>query len=145
LSVLVDTNVLLRRLEPGHPHFRDAVAGTDRLLDSGEPVHVTTQNIAEFWTTATRATAQNGLGLDVTTAVAAVDRIEQAFALLPDDPRIYDYWRRLVTLHQVVGNQVYDARLVAAMPVYGIGRILTFNGADFSRYGVIVLHPSAVP
>jgi predicted nucleic acid-binding protein len=134
LSVLIDTNVLLRRLEPRHPHFRDAVAGTERLIDSGEAVHVTAQNIAEFWAAATRATTQNGLGLDVAAAAAAVDRIELAFALLLDDPRIY----------QVIGNQVYDARLVAAMLVYRIGRILTFNGADFSRYGLVVLHPSAV-
>ncbi len=49
-----------------------------------------------------------------------------------------------MVLHQVIDNQVYDARLVAAMLVYGIGRILTFNGADFSRYGLVVLHPSAV-
>jgi predicted nucleic acid-binding protein len=58
--VLIDTNVLLRRLEPRHPHFRDAVAGTERLIESGEAVHVTAQNIAEFWAAATRATTQNG-------------------------------------------------------------------------------------
>jgi len=29
--------------------------------------------------------------------------------------------------------------------VHGIDRILTFNVADFSRYGVAVLHPAAVP
>jgi predicted nucleic acid-binding protein len=28
----------------------------------------------------------------------------------------------------------HDARLVAAMNVYGIKGILTFNGRDFSRY-----------
>ena len=145
MSVLIDTNVLLRRLEQGHPHHRDAVAGTDRIIDSGEPVYVAAQNVAEFWATATRPPAQNGLGLGVAAAEAAVDRIEQAFALLPDDPRIYDYWKRLVTLHRIIGNRVYDARLVAVMLVHGIGRILTFNVPDFVRFGVAVLHPSAVP
>jgi predicted nucleic acid-binding protein len=145
LSVLVDTNVLLRRLEPGHRHYRDAVVATDRLLGSGEPVHVAAQNIAEFWAAATRAAARNGLGLDVAAAAAAVDRIEQAFTLLPDDPKIYDYWRRLVMLHRVVGNRVYDARLVAVMLVHGIGRILTFNVDGFADYGIAVLQPSAAP
>jgi len=145
LSVLVDTNVLLRRLEPRHPHHRDAVTSADRLIESGEPVHVAAQNIAEFWAAATRGTAQNGLGLDVAAAAAAVDRIEQVFALLPDDPKIYDGWRRLVVLHQIIGNRVYDARLVAVMLVHGIGRILTFNVADFVRFGVVAVHPSAVP
>ena len=45
----------------------------------------------------------------------------------------------------VLGTQVYDARLVAAaMLAHGIDRILTFNVADFSRYGVTVVHPAAV-
>jgi predicted nucleic acid-binding protein len=145
LSVLVDTNVLLRRIERGHPHHRDAVAGTSRVIDSGEPVYVAAQIVAEFWATATRTPAQNGLGLDSAAAAAAVDRIEQAFVMLPDDPKVYDYWKRLVIIHQVVGNRVYDARLAAVMLVHGIGRILTFNGTDFVRFGVLVLHPSAVP
>jgi predicted nucleic acid-binding protein len=145
LSFLVDTNVLLRRLEPGHPHHHDAIAGVERVIGIGEPVYVAAQNVAEFWATATRPPDRNGLGLDVAAAVAAVGRIEQTFAVLPDDPQIYDYWKRLVTLHQIIGNRIFDARLVAVMLVHGIGRILTFNAADFARYGAAVLHPSAVP
>ncbi len=144
MSVLVDTNVLLRRLEPRHAHHRDALAAPDRLIESGEAVHVAAQNVAEFWASATRAPAQNGLGLSVAAAAAAVDRIEQTFVLLPDDPTIYEYWKRLTTMHQVSGNRVYDVRLVAVVLVHGIGRILTFNVADFAGYGVSVLHPSAV-
>jgi predicted nucleic acid-binding protein len=63
---------------------------------------------------------------------------------LPDEPAIYAVWKRLVTMHGVIGNQVYDARLVAVMRVHGVDRILTFNAADFARYGIDVLHPSAV-
>jgi predicted nucleic acid-binding protein len=143
VSVLVDTNVLLRQFEPGHAHHRSAVDSVTRLLLIGESVHVTAQNIAEFWAAATRSPAQNGLGLAVA-VVAALHQIERVLALLPDHPAIYDHWKRLVTTHGVIGNQVYDARLVAAMRVHGVGRILTFNAADFARYGIDVLHPSAV-
>jgi hypothetical protein len=45
--------------------------------------------------------------------------------------------------HGVIGSQVYDARLVAAMTVHGVGRILTFNVADFSRYPIEILDPAA--
>jgi hypothetical protein len=31
------------------------------------------------------------------------------------------------------------------MLVHGVRRILTFSVADFARYGVAVLHPSAMP
>jgi predicted nucleic acid-binding protein len=107
-------------------------------------VHVTAQNVAEFWATATRSPAQNGLGLTVEVAVSALDHIEQMFVLLPDHPAIYDHWRRLVTMHRVIGNKVYDARLVAAMTVHGVDRLLTFNAGDFVRYGIEVIEPSMV-
>jgi predicted nucleic acid-binding protein len=51
----------------------------------------------------------------------------------------------LVVTHRVLGTQIYDTRLVAAMLARGIDRILTFNVADFSRYGVAVLRPAATP
>lgn len=142
MSTLVDTNVLLRQFEPAHAHYRAALDSTLRLLTSGEQLCVTPQNIAEFWAAATRSPAQNGLGLAVTVAASAVDRIERIFALLPDDPEIHAHWKRLVTTHSVVGSRVYDARLVAAMLVHRVGRILTFNTADFARYGIDILQPS---
>src|SRR5258707_66747 len=61
-------------------------------------------------------------------------------------PRLVElacHWKRLVTEHGVIGNQVYDARLVAAMTVHGVGRIVTFNAGDFIRYGIEVIDPSA--
>jgi predicted nucleic acid-binding protein len=144
MSVLVDTNVLLRRIEPLHEHHRDAVHATARLVENDEPVYVTPQNIAEFWAAATRPVARNGLGLPRTIVVAEIDRIERVFALLSDHAAIYDHWKRLVTTHGVIGNQVYDARLVAAMTMHGVRRILTFNTGDFARYGIEVIHPSTV-
>jgi len=30
------------------------------------------------------------------------------------------------------------------MAVHGVGRILTFNTGDFARYGIEVIHPSAM-
>jgi predicted nucleic acid-binding protein len=144
VSVLVDTNVLLRQFEPGHAHHRAALDSTSNLILTGELVHVTPQNSAEFWAAATRSPAQNGLGLAVTVAATALDYIERVFVLLPDHPAIYDHWKRLVVTHGVIGNRVYDARLVAAMTVHGVGRILTFNTGDFTRYGIEVIHPSAM-
>ena len=96
MSVLIDTNVLLRRLESLHDHHRQAVDATARLVESAEPVHVTPQNIADFWAAATRPVARNGLGLSLATTVAEIDRIERVFAFLPNHPAIYEHWRRLV-------------------------------------------------
>ncbi len=62
MSVLVDTNILLRRIQPDHVHHALAIDSVARLLAAGEQVYFTLQNICEFWNVMTRPTAANGLG-----------------------------------------------------------------------------------
>jgi predicted nucleic acid-binding protein len=115
-----------------------------RLLAGGEPVCFTPQNISEFWNVATRPVANNGLGFPVSLVLAEVEKIERILTLLPDSPATYPEWKRLVIKHSVKGAKVHDTRLVAAMNVHGVGRILTFNADDFRRYGIEILDPSAI-
>lgn len=144
MSVLVDTNVLLRRTQPAHPLHGQAVESVGRLLAGGEDVYYTLQNIAEFWNVLTRPRASNGLGVSTSTAQAEVEKIEAALQLLPEAPGTYAEWKRLVLRHGVVGVKVHDARLVAAMNVHGVRRLLTFDVADFTRYEIEVLEPAQV-
>jgi predicted nucleic acid-binding protein len=145
VSTLVDTNVLLRQLEPAHDHHPAAVAATSRLIERGETLHIAAQSIAEFWAVATRPSAQNGLGLDVAAAASAVAEIERTFeVLLSDESRVYEHWKRLIVEQRVTGRRVFDARLAAVMLAHDVGRVLTFNGADFASFGVVVLEPRAV-
>src|SRR5690349_21860857 len=141
MSVLVDTNVLLRRTQPDHPNHAVAVESVAILLAGGEAVCFTLQNIAEFWNVATRPLINNGLGFSIAVTLAEVSKIEQALMLLPDSAAIYEEWKRLVVTHNVLGSKVHDARLVAAMNVHRVRRILTFNTADFARYEIEALHP----
>jgi predicted nucleic acid-binding protein len=146
LSILVDTNVLLRLVQPKHRQYPAAIDSITRARFAGETLYVTPQNLAEFWAVATRpAGATNGLGLTAAVAAAEVNTIERLFQLAADDPAVYPIWKGLVVTHQVLGAQVHDARLVAAMLAHGIDCILTFNVGDFSRYGIAVLHPTAMP
>jgi predicted nucleic acid-binding protein len=144
MSVLVDTNVLLRRTQPDHPSHAVAVESVARLLATGEPVYFTHQNIAEFWNVATRPAANNGLGFSVALTLSEVDKIEQALTLLPDSPAAYGEWKRLVVAHGVLGSKVHDTKLVAVMNVHGVRKILTFNTADFTRYEIETLHPASL-
>jgi predicted nucleic acid-binding protein len=144
MSVLVDTNILLRRTQLAHTLHPIAMKSVARLLASGEPVYFTPQNIAEFWNVATRPLANNGLGFPVSLVLVEVEKIERILTLLPDAPAIYAEWKRLVVKHSVQGVKVHDTRLVAAMAVHGIGRILTFNADDFNRYDVEVLDPAVI-
>jgi predicted nucleic acid-binding protein len=144
MSVLVDTNVLLRRTQPDHAQYNVAVESVGRCLAGGEPVYYTLQNIAEFWNVLTRPVARNGLAVSVAVALSEVEKIEQAIQLLPDTAAIYGEWKRLVLQHGVTGVKVHDARLVAAMNVHGVRRLLTFNAADFARFGIELVHPASV-
>ncbi len=74
-----------------------------------------------------------------------LNRLRSLFHLLEGAAGIADSWQRLVTQYQVSGKQVHDAHLVAAMQVYGVRTILTFNGDDFRRYpGITVVNPASV-
>ncbi len=142
MSILIDTNILLRRAQPGHSLHRAAVESVAGLLASGTPVHFTLQNIAEFWNVASRPLAHNGLGFPLPFIAEEVEHIERMLTLLPDSPSAYAEWKRLVVAHRVSGVQVHDARLVAMMNVYGVRRILTFNLDDFARYpNIQALYP----
>jgi predicted nucleic acid-binding protein len=138
MSVLVDTNVLLRSVQPSHPMHGPAVRSVAGLIRGGETVALTPQIVAEFWNVATRPHEHNGLGLSHEKARDEVVRIEGFFTLLIESLDVYTEWKRLVITYGVTGVQAHDARLVAAMKVHGVGRILTFNLQDFTRYKEIV-------
>lgn len=88
---------------------------------------VVPQNLDEFWVVTSRPPAQNGLGLTPAQTDTEIAQFTSWFAALPDDPRILPMWRQLFVQHQVIGKSAHDARLVAAMLVHGINRLLTFN------------------
>lgn len=145
MSVLIDTNVLLRRLELAHPHHAAAFRSVDRLLLGGEPTWVTLQILTEAWRVMTSPPAANGLGWSTAASATATADIRRMFPVLSENaPAIADEWQRLVARHQVMGLAVFDARLAATMIAHKVDNILTFNTRDFARYGVGVLHPSAV-
>lgn len=103
------------------------------------------QNLIELWVVATRPVEQNGLGMSVADAAAALARLKSMFALLPETAAIYPAREDLVTTHRVSGKPAHDARLVAAMQVHGLTNVLTFDRSGFARFpGIDVLHPADV-
>ena len=145
MSFLVDTNLLLRSSEPSHPMYPDASNAINILLNQGEQVCIVPQNLIEFWNVCTRPTERNGLGVTPLEAEAEINRLKELFDFLLDTPTIYPEWERLVIAYGVIGVNVHDARLVAAMLVHGLTHILTFNIRDFARYTEITaVNPTEV-
>src|SRR5579859_4720917 len=143
---LVDSNVLLRWVKPDYSDYPVIVSATHFILLHGGILCYTSQNVAEFWNACTRPVDRNGYGLSPQDTDRRARFFEESLRLLPDIPAVHEEWRKLLVTHSVSGVQVHDARLVAAMRVHGIKRILTFNDKDFARYREIeAVHPRGVP
>lgn len=145
MNTLLDTNVLLRHAKPTDPAHPTARAAISTLQAGGDTLCLFPQNLYEFWAAATRPLDANGLGLTAAECDAQLSQFEQLFRLLLDPPALLAEWRAVVVAHDCKGKVAHDARLVAAMTVLGVTRVLTFNDKDFRRYPhLTVLNPHAV-
>lgn len=145
MRFLIDTNILLRSVQPSHPIHLLAVRAVETLLSRGEPLAVAVQNMAEFWNAATRPVVHNGLGFTIEEAQQELARLERYFQVLSENAASYTTWKTLVINNRINGVQVHDARLVAVMKTYVIPQILTFNVADFARFSdVEAVHPEKI-
>jgi len=133
---------MTRRSDPQHQLVDAALA---HLAGQGTTLHYTHQNIAELWNAMTRPLDRNGFGLTTADAEHQVRAIEAGMTFLPDNDAVYHEWRRIIVEHSILGVQVHDAHLAAAMHVHRIGHILTLNVSDFSRFsGLITVHPGSI-
>jgi predicted nucleic acid-binding protein len=141
--VLIDTNTLLRTLQPLHPQRETARAAIKALTAWGRDLYIVPQNLVELWVVATRPAERNGLGMSPAAIAAELAHIKSMFELLPDTPATCPVWESLVIQYRVSGKPAHDARLVAAMLVHSLTAVLTFDQAGFSRYaGIEVVHPT---
>jgi len=139
MSYLVDTNILLRLVQKNSPIHSDTQRAILMLKRQGELLYIIPQNLIEFWAVATRPINSNGLGLSTAQAVHETEKLKKIFILHLDRPAIFGEWESLIVKYQVMGKQVHDARLVAAMITHQITHILTFNIDDFKRFSAIVV------
>lgn len=145
MKVLVDSNVVLRAAQAGHPQYPIARAALAALIERGDELCVFPQVHHEVWVVATRPVAQNGLGLTIEAASTLLAGLRRTLTLLDDQPGLVDRWQELVVKHECKGKCAHDTRLVAGMMLHGVDHLLTFNDADFRRYpGLTVLVPHDV-
>lgn len=145
MTFAVDTNVLLRSIDEGHPAQSVAQNALLQLRDRGETASIFPQNLIEFWAVATRPIANNGLGWSTERAEQELSGLKKLFVLLTDSDSILPEWETLVLRHSVIGKQAHDAHLVASMLVHGVPLLITFNDSDFKRFTEItVINPQDV-
>lgn len=145
MQILVDSNILLRLVNAADPQFQLAWDAARKLHLRQDQLCVVPQNIYEFWSVGTRPANMNGLGLTAVTVQTEIGKLRSFFHRLEETPAVFVEWEKLVVLHSIVGKNVHDTRLVAAMMVHGITHLLTFNKQDFQRYtNITVLTPADV-
>lgn len=147
MAYVVDANILLRLSQPHHVLHEPALSALANLLTAGETVCLIPQVLYEYWTVATRPeTARGGLGFTPLEAEKAVNEFLSDFTLLPDPPGLFEEWRVIVRTLAVSGKDAHDARIVAALQLHSVEKLLTFDIEDFKRYPSITpVHPSDVP
>lgn len=142
---LLDTNVLLRLVEPDSPSYALVRSLADRLWSNGARLFYTAQNLAEFCNVCTRPADRNGFGFSVPETDKHARQVEAFFELLPDSENTHRLWRQLLVSYSVSGVQVHDARLVAHLYAHKIQHFITFNTDDFKRYPDLnILHPKVL-
>lgn len=146
-AVLIDTNVLLSATAPLRPLHSVAIAVLNDWPNQGSILATTSQVLREYLVVATRPVEVNGLGLSVADALANVVAFRGRMRLLADGEPVWDRLRAPVEAHGCLGKQIHDANVVATALTSGVGRVVTANVSDFTRFGpeIEIIDLAALP
>ena len=138
--MFIDTNILASARIPAAPDHERAAASLDRAEQRGEGMAISRQVMREFLSVATRPQiwADMRRPIPMRQALDEVRWMAEAFVILEDNADVSERLFRLCQNYPVGGRQIHDANIVATMLAYGERRLLTFNAADFRRYGDLI-------
>ncbi len=132
--MFIDTNVLVNSRILGAPEHDIARASLQRAFQDREPMRISRQIIREYLPVVTRPQTWP-IAMTREDALDDVSRLISAFEILEDGPVVTESLVALCREVSVGGRQIHDANIVATMLAHGERRLLTFDTADFRRYG----------
>ena len=133
----VDTNVLVYASQKQSAHYSRAMSALEHARQDRLELWISRQILREYLATVTRP-QRDMPALPSADALADVGRLSRAFNIAEDGPEVFDELCRLLARIPIGGKQVHDANIAATMLAYGIPRLLTFNEADFRRFGTLI-------
>lgn len=131
--MFADTNVLICSRVSRTPNHHLARAMLERALQGPEPVRISRQVIREYLSGITRPTWEGHITPE--DALSDVVMMLDTYEILEDGPVVTDTLIALCREVVVNSRQIHDANIVATMLAHGERRLMTFNAADFRRYG----------
>ena len=132
--MFVDTNVLVNARILEAPDHELARASLFRAFQRPEPLRISRQVLREYLAVVTRPQTW-AVPLGREEALNDVERLAALYEVLEDGPVVTDLLVSLCREIPVGGRQIHDANIAATMLAHGERRLLTFNRADFRRYG----------
>ena len=132
--MFIDTNVLVRSRNGGAPEHSNARTMVDRAAEEYDQLRISRQVLREYMAVVTRPQAWAD-PLPMADALDDVERMSHDLEILEDGPAVTEALIALCREVPVGGRQIHDANIVATMLAHGERRLLTFNTADFRRYG----------
>ena len=132
--MFVDTNILVKSRILEAPDHDIARVRLERAFRNQEPMRISRQILREYLSVVTRPLSWP-IPITRDDALDDVKRLMDAFEILEDGPVVTDLLIELCREVSVGGRQIHDANIVATMLAYREGRLMTFNTADFLRYG----------
>ena len=132
--MFIDTNILVKSRILEAPDHDIARARLERAFRNQEPMRISRQVLREYLSVVTRPQSWP-IPITREDALDDVKRLMDAFEILEDGPVVTDLLIELCREVSVGGRQIHDANIVATMLAYREGKLMTFNTADFRRYG----------
>ena len=132
--MFIDTNVLVNSRIPSAPFHETARQRLEEASQGLEPLRISRQVLREYLAVVTRPQRWSP-AITLEDALDDVESLSRNLEVLEDGPAVTESLVNLCRNVPAGGRQIHDANIVATMVTYGERRLLTFNHADFRRYG----------
>jgi predicted nucleic acid-binding protein len=132
-KAMVDTNVLLRLMNPSHVMHIAAKKLVAQILDDGYQLWINRQIVRVYLVQMTR-TGFLETALTMTEIEPQITEIKSLFKVADDTDAVTTKLLSLIKQYPTVGKPIHDANIVATMLVHEIDTLLTTNLKDFKRF-----------
>lgn len=143
--LFIDTNILVSEHIDTVADHAIVHAALVRMMQAGAEFWLSRQVLREYAALLTRPQPYTS-PLPATVVATQLRAFERLYRIADETAAVTEHLIALLESVPVGGKQIHDANIVATMQAYGIGRLLTLNGADFRRFEplITILAPEEV-